>query len=166
MIKISTKKNAKISGGEFILYNIHIHCDISRKLRGRQEIKICCTKVSDYKIPYMHKCQTNLQLEFTLWYFIWVLHLVPTNFIINISYVWFGPLFSPIHNISFHMLVISYHLVQRRKKIQKSKKIYSKSKTSQLQRLWIEIGNSNIFQTCKKFSKFKSLWIKKICEIK
>ena len=110
----------------------------------------------------MHKCQTNLQLEFTLWYFIWVLHLVPTNFIINISYVWFGPLFPPIHNISFHMLVISYHLVQRRNKNSKSKKICFKIKdTSQLQRLWIEMGNSNIFQTCKKFSKFKSLWIKK-----
>ena len=60
----------------------------TKGLRGRQEIKICCTKVSDYKIPYMHKCQTNLQLEFTLWYFIWVLHLVP-NFI-NISCVWSG----------------------------------------------------------------------------
>ena len=35
-----------------------------------------------------------------------------------------------VHNISFHMLVISYHLVQRRNKNSKSKKdLHSKSKT-------------------------------------
>ena len=66
--------------------------------------------------------------------------------------------------IIFLSICLSFHTILSKEeiKIQNLKRFTFKIKdTSQLQRLWIEMGNSNIFQTCKKFSKFKSLWIKK-----